>query len=108
RKRRGSGNNFEVGNLRQKIDNFLRQPIAEVFLLFVAAHVGKRQYGDGRLLVCRSRHGETTQRGFQLGVRCETLRGAFGQTTSHDCQDSLRSTYWGWTVPHRGAEHFGS
>src|SRR5438105_7664546 len=41
----------QPGNVGQICDNVLGDPIAEVLLLRVAAHVVERQNGDGRALV---------------------------------------------------------
>src|SRR5665213_3080990 len=39
--RRSPGRHFESRNLRQGVDDLFRQTVAEVILLFVAAHVGE-------------------------------------------------------------------
>src|SRR5580698_10173158 len=47
RERRGTRDDLESGYVRQQIQDLLRQPVAEVFVIGVAAYVGKRQNGDG-------------------------------------------------------------
>ncbi len=45
---RGSARDyFQPGNLCQGVDDLLRQAVAEVLLLLVAAHIGEGQYRDG-------------------------------------------------------------
>src|ERR1700759_2555795 len=49
---RGSARgHLQFGNLRQEIDNLLGQPVAEVFILLVPAHIGEWQHRDGGLLL---------------------------------------------------------
>src|SRR5437870_3416092 len=59
RERRGTRDNLEAGYLGQQIQDLLRQPLAEVFVVGIAADVGKRQNGNGGL--------------FLLGLRSDSL-----------------------------------
>jgi hypothetical protein len=38
-------------HVRQHVDDLLRQTVTEKLVLFVCAHVGERQYGDGPLVL---------------------------------------------------------
>ena len=46
RERRGAAGDFQPGYVRQRIDDFLCQPVAEKLVVLVGAHVGERQHGD--------------------------------------------------------------
>ena len=39
---------LKPGTCASAVQNLFGQPVAEVFVLLVAAHVGERQHGDGR------------------------------------------------------------
>ncbi len=46
RERRRSRDHLHVGNASQRVDDFLRNPVAEVLLILARTHVDERQYGD--------------------------------------------------------------
>ena len=43
----GTGDDAQIGDVRQHVDDLFGQAVAEVFLLLVAAHVGEGEHGDG-------------------------------------------------------------
>src|SRR5207249_9736569 len=55
---------LQTGDLGQDIDDLLGEAVAEVLILLVRAHVGERQYGDGRER-CGMRHGLDAERADQ-------------------------------------------
>jgi len=55
RERRRAGNYLQIADVRKRVDDFLGQTVAEVFVLLVGAHVDERQHGDRWLLVNRLR-----------------------------------------------------
>jgi hypothetical protein len=44
--RRSTRDHLQPGNLRQQVNDFFRQTVAEIFLLLVRAHVSEGQNGD--------------------------------------------------------------
>ena len=51
RERGSAGNHLQARNFGEQVQDFFGQPVAEVFVLFVRAHVGEGQDRDGRLSV---------------------------------------------------------
>src|SRR5579864_2681336 len=73
RERRGARDDLESGYVGQQIQDLLRQPVAEVLVIGVAAYIGKRQNGDGGVFLL-GLHGVTLLQGSeQLGSARESL-----------------------------------
>ena len=47
RKRRRARNHLEAGHLRERVDDLVREAVAEILVVRIPAHVGERQHGDG-------------------------------------------------------------
>jgi len=60
---RGARSHAQPADLREHVQQFLREPVGEVFVLLVAAHVDERQHGD------RGRIGGGCRRGTRIGRR---------------------------------------
>ena len=52
RERRSAGNHFQARNFGEQVQDLFGQAVAEVFILFVRAHVGEGQDGNRGLLWC--------------------------------------------------------
>jgi hypothetical protein len=83
RKRRRPSNHLQPRNLRQSVDDLLGQPVAEIFLLLVAAHVGERQNRDRRRAIGGHR-AKRFQRDPHLRDRLIPVRRLFRQASLHD------------------------
>ena len=53
--RRGAGRHVQFREKRQYVEHLFREPVAEVFLIALGAHIDKGEYGDG-LFNRSSRH----------------------------------------------------
>src|ERR1700679_2839759 len=80
----GSSCYLEPRNLCQRVDDLLCQSVAEVLLLFVAAHVGEGQHGYGWLTL-----GARSQDPFQCRFQvCDGLK-SIGWAPRHAPSDNL-------------------
>ena len=75
-----AGDDLEPWNASQRVDDFLGQPIAEVLVLLVAAHVLERQHDDRGLFDGLAR-GQLIERGAQLAHRLEAVGRPFRQAS---------------------------
>ena len=78
----------QIFQVRQRVDDFFGQAIAEVFVLLVRAHVEKRQHGDGRRIVDAHR-GQGFECRLDLSHRLESCRRCLAQA-AHDHIDQAR------------------
>ena len=75
RERRGARDHLQARDLRQEVDDFLGQAVAEVLVLLVAAHVLERQDRDRWLSRSPDRCPTCLQRGLHLVHRLKPLAG---------------------------------
>jgi hypothetical protein len=91
--RRRPACHLKARHLRQRVDHFFSESVAEVFVLLVSAHVCERQHRNRRSVLARRRR-QLGRRVFQDGPhlrhRLKTVPWIGGQTSLDDARERRR------------------
>ena len=80
------GDHLQRRNLRQRVDDLFCQPVAEVLVVRLTAHIGEPQHRNRRSMVrsCGVSRFQVLQRRFQIGHRLKAERRLLGEASLHD------------------------
>ncbi len=102
--RRRARDDFQPRHLDQRVDDLLAQPVAEVLVVGIAAHVGEGKHGDRSLV---GRQVRPFQRRAQVGHRREPFLARLAQATLHDADQLWRCFERTGLVAQDAAEDLG-
>src|SRR5262249_4190446 len=100
----GARDHFQARRLCEQIDDFLRQAVTEILVVFVRAHVGKWENCNRRTSLTDSGR-SLRESGLHCRHRLKTLGGLFGEATAHELLHREGCNERRWSIAQDGTEN---
>src|SRR6185369_3241476 len=89
-----SSDDRQAWHVRQCVDDLFGQPVTEVFVFLVSAHVRERQHRDGGSGMVVARREGMMKCFLELFARLKAILGRLCETTCHDPSESCWNRNW--------------